>query len=267
MIMQTKQSTSPSAPVLEIRNLTQRFGGLTAVSEFNISLGHNQMAGLIGPNGAGKTTVFNLVSGFYQPTEGKIFIGGRPTAGLKPHKVTALGVARTFQNIRLWNQMSVLDNIRVAQHGKLDYGFIQAILRSKTYFQCEERIEEEARELLRIFELDRYADEFPTNLPYGLQRKLEIVRALSEKPKLLLLDEPAAGLNSVDIQELIRLVQWIHDSFDVTIWMIEHHMDVMMKLCNDIKVIDFGQTIAEGTADHVRNHPAVISAYLGDENI
>lgn len=267
MIMQTEHSTSSSAPVLEIRNLTQRFGGLTAVSEFNISLGQNEMAGLIGPNGAGKTTVFNLVSGFYQPTEGEIFINGQPTANLKPHKVTALGVARTFQNIRLWNQMTVLDNIRVAQHGKLDYGFLQAILRTKNYFECEERIEEEARELLAVFDLDKYSDEFPTNLPYGLQRKLEIVRALSEKPQLLLLDEPAAGLNSVDIQELIRLVQWIHDSFDVTIWMIEHHMDVMMKLCNNIKVIDFGQTIAEGTADHVRNHPAVISAYLGDDNI
>lgn len=267
MIMQKDNITGNAVPVLEIRNLTQRFGGLTAVSDFNVTLGQNVMAGLIGPNGAGKTTVFNLVSGFYQPTEGEILIGGKPTAGLKPHKVTALGVARTFQNIRLWNQMTVLDNIRVAQHGKLDYGFFQAIWRSKTYFQCEERITREAQELLKIFELEKYANDFPTNLPYGLQRKLEIVRALSEKPKLLLLDEPAAGLNSVDIQELIRLVRWIHKSFDVTIWLIEHHMDVMMGLCDDIKVIDFGQTIAEGTAEHVRNHPAVITAYLGDDNI
>ena len=264
----SKENTQTSAPsVLEIRNLTQRFGGLKAVSDFNITLGRNKMAGLIGPNGAGKTTVFNLVSGFYQPSEGEIFINGKPTAGLKPHKVTALGVARTFQNIRLWNQMTVLDNIRVAQHGKLDYGFFQAIMRTKGYFECEDKIEKEARELLEIFHLDKYADEFPTNLPYGLQRKLEIVRALSEKPKLLLLDEPAAGLNSVDIQELIRLVRWIHETFDVTVWMIEHHMDVMMELCDDIKVIDFGETIAEGTADHVRNHPAVISAYLRDDNI
>lgn len=264
----SKENTQTStAPVLEIRNMTQRFGGLKAVSNFNISLGQNKMAGLIGPNGAGKTTVFNLVSGFYQPTEGQIFINGQPTASLKPHKVTSLGVARTFQNIRLWNQMTVLDNIRVAQHGRLDYGFFQAIMRTKNYFECEQAIEKEARELLEIFQLDTYADEFPTNLPYGLQRKLEIVRALSEKPQLLLLDEPAAGLNSVDIQELIRLVRWIHETFDVTVWMIEHHMDVMMELCDDIKVIDFGETIAEGTADHVRNHPAVISAYLGDDNI
>lgn len=260
-------TTTTTAPVLEIRNLTQRFGGLTAVSNFNIKLEQNHMAGLIGPNGAGKTTVFNLVSGFYQPTEGEIFVNGQPTANLKPHKVTALGVARTFQNIRLWNQMTVLDNIRVAQHGRLDYGFFRAIGRTKSYYECEDRIEKEARELLEVFQLDTFADELPTNLPYGLQRKLEIVRALSEKPSLLLLDEPAAGLNTVDMHELIRLVRWIHDTFDVTIWMIEHHMDVMMELCNDIKVIDFGETIAEGTAEHIQNHPAVISAYLGDDNI
>lgn len=265
--MQNHNTEEQAVPVLEIRNMTQRFGGLTAVSDFSISLKANTMGGLIGPNGAGKTTVFNLISGFYQPTEGEIRICGKPTAGLKPHKVTALGVARTFQNIRLWNQMTVLDNIRVAQHGSLSYGFFQAILRRKAYFDCENRIEKEARELLNIFELDKYIDEVPTNLPYGLQRKLEIVRALSEKPILLLLDEPAAGLNSADVLDLIRLIRWIHETFDVTIWLIEHHMDVMMELCDEIKVIDFGQTIAEGSAEHVRNHPAVISAYLGDENI
>ncbi len=267
MIMQTQTHSNDSAPVLEIRNMTQRFGGLTAVSDFSVSLKNNQMAGLIGPNGAGKTTVFNLVSGFYQPTEGEIFIDGHPTAGKKPHKVTALGVARTFQNIRLWNQMSVLDNIRVAQHGKLEYGLFQALFRTRTYFECESRIEKEARELLEKFELEKFADEVPTNLPYGLQRKLEIVRALSEKPKLLLLDEPAAGLNSMDVKELIRLIHWIHETFDVTIWLIEHHMDVMMELCTEIKVIDFGETIAEGKPEHIRNHPAVVTAYLGDDNI
>jgi branched-chain amino acid transport system ATP-binding protein len=262
--MQTENRTSPP-PVIEIRNLTQRFGGLTAVSDFNITLGQKQMAGLIGPNGAGKTTVFNLVSGFYQPSEGEILINGYPTAGLKPHKVTSLGVARTFQNIRLWNDMTVLDNIRVAQHGNLDYDFVQALLRTRTYFECETRIEKEAMELLEVFELDQFANEFPTNLPYGLQRKLEIVRALSEKPSLLLLDEPAAGLNTVDMHTLIRLIRWIYDSFDVTIWMIEHHMDVMMELCDDLKVIDFGHTIAEGNAEEIQNNPAVISAYLGDD--
>lgn len=265
--MQTQNQTTTTAPVLEIKGMTQQFGGLTAVSDFNVSLQGNRIAGLIGPNGAGKTTVFNLVSGFYQPTKGQIFVGGKPTAGLKPHKVTSLGVARTFQNIRLWHQMSVLDNIKVAQHGWLDYGFFQAVLRTKAYMECEQRIDREARELLEIFELEAYADDYPTNLPYGLQRKLEIVRALSEKPKLLLLDEPAAGLNSKDMRELIRLVRWINDTYDLCIWIIDHHMDVMMELCSDIKVIDFGQTIAEGTPDEIRNDPAVITAYLGDDNI
>ncbi|RMD75271.1 MAG: ABC transporter ATP-binding protein, partial [Bacteroidetes bacterium] len=190
-----------------------------------------------------------------------------PTTGLKPHKVTALGVARTFQNIRLWNDMSVLDNIRVARHGKLGYGFFHAIARTRTYLEREAEIEREARELLEVFKLDKYADEVPKNLPYGMQRKVEIVRALAEKPKLLLLDEPAAGLNSVDMLELIELIRWIHQTFDVTIWMIEHHMDVMMELCERIKVIDFGQTIAEGLPEEIRTNPAVITAYLGDDNI
>jgi len=254
-------------PVLEIRSLTQQFGGLKAVSNFNVRMEAGGLIGLIGPNGAGKTTVFNLVSGFYQPTSGEILVNGVDTAGMKPHQVTGLGVARTFQNIRLWNDMSVLDNIRVAQHGKLQYGFFHAIARSGRYQARESQIEQDARELLEIFDLQDFADEFPKNLAYGTQRKLEIARALSSKPSLLLLDEPAAGLNSSDIHELIRLVRWIHDNFDVTIWMIEHHMDVMMELCTHIKVIDFGETIAEGVPMEIRNHPAVITAYLGDEII
>jgi branched-chain amino acid transport system ATP-binding protein len=260
-------SRTDSTPVLEVRGLTQRFGGLTAVSDFNVKLMPGELIGLIGPNGAGKTTVFNLVSGFYQPTSGEILVNGVNTAGMKPHQVTGLGVARTFQNIRLWNDMSVLDNIRVAQHGRLQYGFFHAITRSRHYQAREKQIEEEARELLEIFELQNHANELPKNLPYGTQRRLEIARALSSKPQLLLLDEPAAGLNSSDVHELIRLVRWIHDHFDVTIWMIEHHMDVMMELSSYIKVIDFGETIAEGIPSAIRNHPAVITAYLGDETI
>ncbi|PLX98289.1 MAG: high-affinity branched-chain amino acid ABC transporter ATP-binding protein LivG [Desulfuromonas sp.] len=265
-MVQTQLQTETS-PVLEIHGMTQQFGGLRAVSDFNVKLQPGQLTGLIGPNGAGKTTVFNLVSGFYQPTIGKIFINGQPTAGLKPHKVTSLGVARTFQNIRLWNDMTVLDNIRVAQHYWLGYGFFSSVFRSKRYKQREAQISEEANELLEVFDLKRFADELPKNLPYGTQRKLEIARALSSHPKLLLLDEPAAGLNSADAKELIRLVRWIHETFDVTIWMIEHHMDVMMELATQIKVIDFGETIAEGTPDEIRNNQAVITAYLGDDNI
>lgn len=256
-----------TAPVLEIRDLTQRFGGLTAVNNFNIQLMPGQLIGLIGPNGAGKTTVFNLVSGFYQPTEGEILVCGVPTAGLRPHKVTSLGVARTFQNIRLWNDMTVLDNIRVAQHYRLGYGFFHSVIRTRRYKAREDEIAREAAELLDVFDLKRYAEELPKNLPYGTQRKLEIARALSSHPKLLLLDEPAAGLNSADAKDLIRLVRWIHETFDVTIWMIEHHMDVMMELATQIKVIDFGETIAEGNPDQIRKNQAVITAYLGDDNI
>ena len=266
-MMAKTQTQTEAAPILEIRGLTQQFGGLRAVSDFNVKLRTGEMTGLIGPNGAGKTTVFNLTSGFYQPTEGEILVSGKNTAGKKPHQVTSMGVARTFQNIRLWNDMSVLDNIRLAQHYQLDYGFFHAIARSKHYKEREKAVEEKARELLEVFGLHDYANELPKNLPYGTQRKLEIARALSSQPKLLLLDEPAAGLNSADAKELIRLIRWIHGHFDVTIWMIEHHMDVMMELCTYIKVIDFGETIAEGTPDEVRNHPAVISAYLGDDNI
>ncbi len=265
--MDPKQPTPDNSPVLEIRGMTQRFGGLKAVSGFNVSLMPNQLTGLIGPNGAGKTTVFNLSSGFYQPTEGAIFVNGQPTAGLKPHKVTSMGIARTFQNIRLWNDMTVLDNIRVAQHYWLKYGFFSSVFRTRSYKEREAQITKEAEELLDVFDLRQFADETPKNLPYGTQRKLEIARALSTHPKLLMLDEPAAGLNSADVLELIRLIRWIHDNFDVSIWMIEHHMDVVMELCSQIKVIDFGETIAEGTPDEVRTHPAVITAYLGDDTI
>jgi len=266
-LLSQPQPQPEAAPFREISGLTQYFGGLRAVAGFDVRLETGELAGLIGPNGAGKTTVFNLVSGFYQPSAGSIRVGGVPTAGLKPHQVTALGVARTFQNIRLWNDMSVLDNIRVARHGRLGYGFFHAVARSRRYREREAEIDREARELLEVFHLDRHADDLPKNLPYGTQRRLEIARALAAKPRLLLLDEPAAGLNSADIQELIRLVRWIHGHFQVTIWMIEHHMDVMMELCERIKVLDFGETIAEGTPDQIRSHPAVISAYLGDETI
>lgn len=253
-------------PLLEIRNLSHNFGGIRALSNLNITFEGGELAGLIGPNGAGKTTVFNIISGFYRPSEGEVLIGGVNTTGMKPHQVTALGVARTFQNIRLWNDMSVLDNIRVSQHHRLGYGLFDALRRTRRYIQREREIEDDACRLLEALGLADFADEFPKNLAYGIQRKVEIARALSVCPKILLLDEPAAGLNSVDVHELIRLVKWIHTEYSVTIFMIEHHMDVMMELCSHIKVIDFGETIAEGTPQEIRNHPAVISAYLGDEH-
>ncbi len=253
--------------LLEITDLTQRFGGLLAVNDLSVRLEGRELCALIGPNGAGKTTVFNLVSGFYQPTAGSIKIGGVDTRGMKPHQVTALGVARTFQNIRLWNDMTVLDNIKVSQHYRLGYSLMDSLLRTRRYTDREADIDRTAMELLEFLGLRDLAGEYPPNLSYGVQRKVEIARALSIKPKLLLLDEPAAGLPSTDVVELIKLIEWIHKEFDLAIWMIEHQMTVVMSLCQWIKVIDFGATIAEGTPEDIRNNPVVIRAYLGDENI
>ncbi len=253
--------------LLEVNEMTQYFGGLCAVSEFSVSLEQGQLVALIGPNGAGKTTVFNLVSGFYKPTRGDILFQGRSIKGLKPHQVTARGIARTFQNIRLWFDMSVLDNIRIAQHHALGYGLLDCFLRTPRYMRRERDIEDHAMEVLERLGLREVAREQPKNLPYGVQRLVEIARALSIKPSLLMLDEPAAGLNSADVEGLIRLIADIHRDFGLTIWMIEHQMDVVMTLCSWIKVIDFGATIAEGTPSEIQNNPAVIKAYLGDDTI
>jgi len=252
-------------PLLEIKELTQRFGGLIAVNDFSVSLESRDMHALIGPNGAGKTTVFNVVSGFYQPSSGSVVINGVNTRGMKPHQVTSLGVARTFQNIRLWNSMTVLDNIRVSQHYRLGYSLLDSLARTSRYAKREADIERTAMELLEFMGMRELANEYPPNLSYGVQRKVEIARALSTKPKLLLLDEPAAGLPSTDVVELIKLIEWIHKEFDLAIWMIEHQMTVVMSLCKWIKVIDFGAAIAEGAPEDIRNNPTVIKAYLGDE--
>lgn len=253
--------------LLTIQHMTHKFAGLTALSNFSVSLEQGSLTGLIGPNGAGKTTIFNLVSGFYTPTEGNILLNGTSITGFKPHNITAKGIARTFQNIRLWHDMSLLDNILISQHHHLGYGLWDAFFRTKKYHRGEQRMRSLAMDILEKMDLIRFAGEKPRNLPYGIQRKVEIARALSVSPSLLLLDEPAAGLNSADVQELIKLIRMIHEEFDITIWMIEHQMAVVMSLCSHIQVVDFGETIAEGTPEEIQNNRKVIKAYLGDENI
>ncbi len=251
--------------LLELININHYFGGLQAVSNFNLNIEEGVLSGLIGPNGAGKTTIFNLVSGFYKPTEGEIRFNGKSIKGLKPHEVTSLGISRTFQNIRLWNSMTVLENLCISQHYRLGYGFIDAILYTGKYFEREKNVIKSAREFLEILEMKEFENEYPKNLSYGLQRRLEIGRALTIRPKFLLLDEPAAGMTSGDIEQLIQLVKWIRGEFKLTIWLIEHQMKVVMALCEKIDVLDFGEIIAAGTPSEIRKNPRVIKAYLGEE--
>ena len=251
------------APVLEARHLGIEFGGLKAVDDFNLTIGRTEIAGLIGPNGAGKTTVFNLITKVYEPTMGAVLINGHDTKGLSIVQASKLGIARTFQNIRLFDQMTVEENVRIGLHNQIKYDMVTGILRLPRYWKQEKRQHEKALDLLHIFDMEKLADETAGSLPYGVQRRLEIVRALATNPSLLLLDEPAAGMNPHETEELMENIAKIRDQFQIAILLIEHDMSLVMGVCEGICVLNFGKVIAKGTADEIQANSVVIEAYLG----
>ena len=250
-------------PILDARHLGVDFGGLTAVDDFNLAIGRTEIAGLIGPNGAGKTTVFNLLTNVYQPTRGSILLDGVDTKGKKTYQVNQMGIARTFQNIRLFKDLTVEDNVKIGMHKSMTCRLPAAVLRLPSYWKEEKAAHEKALELLGIFGMQDLADVQAGSLPYGAQRRLEIIRALASEPKLLLLDEPAAGMNPSETAELMEVIRRIRDEFDIAILLIEHDMNLVMGICEGIAVLNFGRVIAKGTPDEIRNNPQVIEAYLG----
>lgn len=250
--------------LLEVKNLGISFGGLRAVNEFHLHIEKGCLYGLIGPNGAGKTTVFNLLTGVYRPNEGIITLDGENIVGKKTIDINKAGIARTFQNIRLFKDLSVLDNVKAGLHNHYKYSTLEGILRLPKYFKVEKEMDERAMELLKVFDLDREAKTLASNLPYGKQRKLEITRALATEPKLLLLDEPAAGMNPNETKELMETIRFVRDTFHMTILLIEHDMKLVSGICEELTVLNFGEVLAEGKTGEVLSNPEVVKAYLGE---
>ncbi len=250
--------------ILEVKNLGISFGGLRAVDGFNIKIEKGQLYGLIGPNGAGKTTIFNMLTGVYKPTDGLIELDGQNITGKKTIEINKAGIARTFQNIRLFKDLTVLDNVKVGLHNHHKYSTLAGILRLPSYHKVEKEMNAEAMELLEVFGLDGEANQLASNLPYGKQRKLEIARALATEPKLLLLDEPAAGMNPNETIELMETIRFVRDKFDMTVLLIEHDMKLVSGICEELTVLNFGQVLAQGKTSDVLNNPEVIKAYLGE---
>ena len=260
-----REQDKDKLPVLDVRNLGIDFGGLTAVDGFNITVGPTEISGLIGPNGAGKTTIFNLLTGVYQPTRGSVLINGIDIKGMPTHKVNRLGIARTFQNIRLFTDMTALDNVKVGMHHDIKCSFLGSLLHLPSYYQSEKKANAKAMELLDFMGLADLADQKAGSLPYGVQRRLEIVRALATNPSIILLDEPAAGMNPSETTELMHQIRRIRDTFHIAIFLIEHDMNLVMNVCEAIAVVNYGRLIAKGTPEEIRANPAVIEAYLGKE--
>ncbi len=253
-----------STPILDVKNISISFGGLKAVDHFSVTIEKGQLYGLIGPNGAGKTTVFNLLTGVYKPSEGRIFLGKNDITGKSPIHINKAGIARTFQNIRLFRDMSVLDNVKVGLHNRNRYSTASAILRLPSFYRTEKAMNELAMELLSVFDLQNEAGYLAANLPYGKQRKLEIARALATNPQLLLLDEPAAGMNPNETAELMNTIRFVRDHFDMTILLIEHDMKLVAGICEQLTVLNFGQILTQGNTSEVLKDPKVITAYLGE---